>query len=96
MAGQSVALVDSADSSVYILDIKNAGSVVPESVFCLKNLQTLIIDNMVFVDGNSICHGLIIADCQKTLLFRRCTGCSGKSAIAGKSTNKKCPNQGDN
>lgn len=61
--GQSSALIDPTDSSVYILDIKNAGSVVPESVFCLKKLQVLIIDNMAFVNGESYGQGLMIAHC---------------------------------
>jgi len=48
---KSTAILDSDNSSVVMLQLRQAGSIVPESVFCLKNLQALDIVNMFFVNG---------------------------------------------
>lgn len=60
--GQSTVLLDSTYTSVSMMQIRKAGSVVPESVFCLKKLQALVIENMVFAGGNIHFHGLSISD----------------------------------
>jgi Leucine-rich repeat (LRR) protein len=48
---KSTAILSSDNSSVVMLQLRQAGGIVPESVFCLKNLQALDIVNMFFVNG---------------------------------------------
>jgi Leucine-rich repeat (LRR) protein len=47
--GKSTAILDG--SLVVMIQLRQSGSTVPESVFCLKNLQSLDIMNMNFVNG---------------------------------------------
>lgn len=48
---KSTAILDSTNTSVVMIQLRQAGSIVPESVFCLKNLQSLDIMNMFFVNN---------------------------------------------
>jgi hypothetical protein len=48
---KSTAFLDSNGTSVVMIQLRQAGGIVPESVFCLKNLQSLDIMNMAFVNG---------------------------------------------
>jgi Leucine-rich repeat (LRR) protein len=48
---KSTAILDSDNSTVVMIQLRQAGGLVPESVFCLKNLQALDIMNMFFMNG---------------------------------------------
>jgi leucine-rich repeat protein SHOC2 len=48
---KSTAILDSNGTSVVMIQLRQPGSTVPESVFCLKNLQSLDIMNMIFMNG---------------------------------------------
>ncbi|CAF0778549.1 unnamed protein product [Adineta ricciae] len=48
---RSTAILDPTNSTVNMIQLRQAGKFVPESVFCLKKLQALDIRNMLFVDG---------------------------------------------
>jgi Leucine-rich repeat (LRR) protein len=49
---KSTAILESDNSTVVVMiQLRQAGSTVPESVFCLKNLQSLDIMNMFFENG---------------------------------------------
>ncbi|CAF1411730.1 unnamed protein product [Adineta steineri] len=50
---KSTAILDETNSLVIMIQLRQAGSIVPESVFCLKNLQALDIMNMFF-DNNMV------------------------------------------
>ncbi|CAF4031739.1 unnamed protein product [Adineta steineri] len=50
---KSTAILDATNSLVIMIQLRQAGSIVPESVFCLKNLQALDIMNMFF-DNNMV------------------------------------------
>ncbi|CAF3881590.1 unnamed protein product [Adineta steineri] len=50
---KSTAILDETNSLVIMIQLRQAGSIVPESVFCLKNLQALDIMNMFF-DSNMV------------------------------------------
>ncbi|CAF1247396.1 unnamed protein product [Rotaria magnacalcarata] len=47
---KSTAILDSTNSSVVMIQLRQAGGIVPESVFCLLNLQALDIMNMFFMN----------------------------------------------
>jgi len=49
--GISTAILDSTNTLVIMIQLRQAGGTVPESVFCLKHLQSLDIMDMVFVNG---------------------------------------------
>jgi internalin A len=48
--GISMAILDETGTSVSMIQLKEAGAIVPDSVFCLKNLGSLSVENMRFVD----------------------------------------------
>jgi hypothetical protein len=48
---KSTAILDPSGTEVIMIQLRQAGSIVPESVFCLKHLQSLDIRNMFFVNG---------------------------------------------
>jgi hypothetical protein len=48
---KSTAILDSNGTSVTMIQLRQRGSIVPESVFCLKNLKSLDIMNMIFMNG---------------------------------------------
>ncbi|UJR18695.1 hypothetical protein I4U23_005602 [Adineta vaga] len=48
---KNTAILDSTNSSVVMIQLRQVGSIVPESVFCLKKLKSLDIMNMVFVNN---------------------------------------------
>ncbi len=58
--GKSTAILDG--SLVVMIQLRQSGSTVPESVFCLKNLQSLDIMNMNFVNGNRHYYSLPITN----------------------------------
>jgi len=49
--GISTAILDSTNTLVIMIQLRQSGGMVPENVFCLKNLEALDIMNMVFVNG---------------------------------------------
>jgi len=49
--GISTAFLDPTGTLVTMIQLRTAGGTVPENVFCLKNLQSLDIMNMVFLNG---------------------------------------------
>jgi hypothetical protein len=55
----STAYTDVSGSMVFSLTLKAVGNIVPETIFCLRHLTTLIIENMAFVDGNYLFCNLI-------------------------------------
>jgi len=48
---KSFALMDSSDTYVLILSLHDTDTNIPESIFCLKNLNSLYIRNMPFTNG---------------------------------------------
>ncbi len=50
----STAILDSNYNTVVMIQLRESGAFVPQSVFCLKNLQSLDIMNMNFVNGKKI------------------------------------------
>ncbi len=56
---KSTAILDSNGTSVVMIQLRQAGRIVPESVFCLKNLQSLDIMNMIFTNGNRYYYSLL-------------------------------------
>jgi len=47
----STAYMDPSDTLVKSLTLKAVGNIVPESIFCLRYLTSLMIENMTFVNG---------------------------------------------
>ncbi len=48
---KSYALMDSSDTYVQMLSLRDTDTNIPESIFCLKNLSSLYIRNMPFTNG---------------------------------------------
>ncbi len=50
----NIAVMDKMNTFVSSLDLTDTGSTIPESIFCLKKLDRLLIMNMVFMNGNKV------------------------------------------
>jgi hypothetical protein len=74
----STAILDSNGTTVVMIQLRQAGATVPDTVFCLKNLQSLDIMNMNFVNGNINDQSLLRI--KTFFIFRYCPGCFIKSS----------------
>jgi hypothetical protein len=57
---KSIATMDDSDSFVVSLQLRDMGSSVPESIFCLEKLRELNIRTMRFINGNNHSRFLMI------------------------------------
>jgi len=56
---ESTATTDRMGSSVTALKVNDSDTIVPESIFCLKNLEQLTIENTIFENDNYSFYNLM-------------------------------------
>jgi hypothetical protein len=55
----STAILDPSGTTVAMIQLRQAGATVPESVFCLKHCWSLEVMNMVLMNGKKNCSRII-------------------------------------
>lgn len=69
---ENVYTMDETETFVVYLKLEETDAIVPESIFCLKHLEHLLIVNMNFLDGSkTFCIFLWIDDTNQ--VFLRCS-----------------------